>query len=400
MVPSIALSDKASNQDMQVAVTAVEVLLFLGAVAANAFYLLSIFAGYRFFSRRRASAPAVVGPPATIMIPLRGLDYGARRNYAGFCEQDYPQYQIVFGVQDAGDSAVPVVRKLMEDFPGRDIELVVCPDSHGQNAKVSNLQNMFGRVKHDLVVIVDSDIRVGPGYLKSVLAPLSEPGVGLVTCLYRAAEAPDFGARLEALGFTGEFVPGVLMARMIEGVRFALGSTMATTRARLEEIGGFTGLADYLADDFMLGKLIADRGYEVRVSDELVETAMQPVGITGMIRHQMRWARSTRISRPLGYLGLILTYGTALAVLCLIVDRASFLSIGLLAATVLVRLSMAWMIGVYWMRDRIMAGSLWLVPFRDLLSFGIWVTSWVGRTVEWRGRSFEVARDGKIVPAE
>lgn len=379
--------------------TAIKLALVACTLAANAFYLLSIIAGLRFFSRSEPdedSNPA----PATIMIPLHGADFKAYQNYAGFCRQDYPEYQIVFGVRDPRDSSIPIVKKLIEDFAERDIALVVSDKTIGQNLKVSNLQNMLERVKHERIVIVDSDIRVGPDYLRRVLAPFADERVGLVTCLYRAAEAPDFGAQLEAVGITAEFAPGVLMAWMLEGVKFALGSTMATTRTRLESIGGFHALADYLADDFMLGNLIDRSGYEVRLSKLVVETAMQPVGLAGMLRHQLRWARSTRISRPLGYLGLILTYGTALALLTVAFDRASSLSLLLLAATLLIRLAMGWLIGVHWLGDRILKKYFWLLPIRDVLSFLIWCSSWVGKRVEWRGRQFEVTRDGKMIEIE
>lgn len=365
-------------------------------VAANAYYLLSIVAGFRFFSRPRASERGDL-LPVSIMIPLHGADFKAYQNYAELCTQDYPEYQIVFGVRDSRDSSVPIVKKLITDFPDRDIALVISDKTIGQNLKVSNLENMLARVKHEQIVIVDSDIRVGRDHLRKVLAPLSDPRVGLVTCLYRAAETPDFAAKLEAVGITAEFAAGVLMAWMIEGVKFALGSTMATTRTRLEAIGGFHALADYLADDFMLGNLIETDGYEVRLSHHVVETTMQPAGFRGMMRHQMRWARSTRISRPMGYLGLLLTYGTALALLNVAVDRASTLSLMLLASTLVIRLTMGWMIGVHWLGDRTLKKYFWLVPVRDLLSFLIWCLSWVGKRVEWRGRLFEVARDGKMI---
>lgn len=374
------------------------------AAAANTFYILSMVASVRFFGGRSRSKAALktegraaaFTPPVSIMIPLRGADFKAYQNYERLCRQQYPDYQIVFGVQDGNDSAVPIIRQLISKFPERNIDLVISAQSHGQNAKISNLQNMLSAVRHDHIVIVDSDIRVGPEYLKTIIAPLEESAVGLATCLYRAAETPDFGARLEAVGISSEFAAGVLMAWMIEGVRFALGSTMATTRKQLERIGGFPALADYLADDFMLGNLVARSGYEVRLSDHVVETAMQPAGLSGMIRHQMRWARSTRISRPLGYLGLIFTYGTAVATVLTIVDGFSSRSLWLLAVTLIVRMSMAILIGVYWLGDRILLRNLWLVPIRDLLSFSIWVLSWVGRRVEWRGRFFEVAKDGKM----
>jgi len=381
---------------LHLAFIAIQVILIGCTLAANAYYLLSIVAGFRFFSR-----PSLLEDghslPVTIMVPLYGADFEAYENYARFCLQDYPHYQIVFGVRDSRDSSTPIVEKLIADFPDRDIALVISDSTIGQNLKVSNLQNMLARVKHEQIVIVDSDIRVGRDYLRKVLAPLSDPRVGLVTCLYRAAETPDFAAKLEAVGITAEFTAGVLMARMLEGVKFALGSTMATTRTRLEAIGGFHALADYLADDFMLGNLIERDGYEVRLSQHVVETAMQPSGFAGMMRHQMRWARSTRISRPMGYLGLILTYGTALALLNLAVDRASTFSLILLASTLVVRLMMGWVIGVHWLGDRVLKKNFWLVPVRDLLSFFIWCLSWVGKRVEWRGRLFEVARDGKMI---
>jgi ceramide glucosyltransferase len=381
---------------IHLAFIAIKVLLIGCTLAANAYYLLSIVAGFRFFSR-----PSLLEDghslPVTIMVPLYGADFEAYENYARFCRQDYPEYQIVFGVRDSRDSSAPIVEKLIADFPDRDIALVISDSTIGQNLKVSNLQNMLARAKHEQIVIVDSDIRVDRDYLRKVLAPLSDPRVGLVTCLYRAAETPDFAAKLEAVGITAEFAAGVLMAWMLEGVKFALGSTMATTRTRLEAIGGFHALADYLADDFMLGNLIDKDGFEVRLSHHVVETAMQPSGFMGMMRHQMRWARSTRISRPMGYLGVLLTHGTALALLNVAVDRASTFSLILLASTLLVRLTMGWLIGVHWLGDRILKKYFWLVPVRDLLSFLIWCLSWVGKRVEWRGRLFEVQRDGKMV---
>ena len=377
---------------------AIQFLLTACTLAADAFYLLSMLAAVRFFSRtRRPESRSQDLPPISIMIPLHGADFKAYQNYARLCDQDYPAFQLVFGVREADDSSIPIVEKLKLDYPDRDIELVVCGDVWGTNLKVSNLQNMLGRVRHETLVIVDSDIRVETDYLRRVIGELSEDGVSLVTCLYRAADVADFGSLLEAVGITGEFAAGVLMARMLEGVHFALGSTMATTRKTLESVGGFMALKDYLADDFMLGNLIAESGGEVRLSHTVVETAMAPAGFAGMLRHQMRWARSTRISRPAGYLGLLLTYGTALALLNVIVARASWFSLGLLGLTLAIRLSMGWQIGVHYLRDRILKRHFYLLPLRDVLSFVIWVLSWFGRTVEWRGRRFEVKRDGRML---
>ena len=380
---------------MHIFFVAFKAVLIGCTLAADAFYILSMIAGFRFFTKREPDAEYF--PPVSIMVPLYGADFNAYQNYALLCGQDYPEYQLVFGVREASDASISIIEKLRSDFPDRDIELVVSAETIGQNLKVSNLQNMYSRVKHEHIVILDSDIRVTGDYLRKVIPLLSDPRVGLVTCLYRAAEAPDFAARLEAVGITAEFAPGVLMAWMLEGVKFALGSTMATTRARLEAIGGFPALAGYLADDFKLGNLIAADGYEVRLSNHVVETAMPAAGFAGMMRHQMRWARSTRISRPLGYLGLILTYGTALAVLTVIVGGASKFSLALLGFTLMTRLVMGWLIGVHWLSDRILKRNFWLLPARDLLSFVIWCLSWMGKRVEWRGRLFEVARDGGMI---
>jgi len=382
---------------LHLAFIAIKTILIGGTLAANAYYLLSIVAGLRFFSRPSAPERGAL-LPVSIMIPLHGADFKAYQNYAELCRQDYPDYQVVFGVRDSRDTSVPIVQKLIANSPDRDITLVISDKTIGSNLKVSNLANMLGQVKHERIVIVDSDIRVNRNYLRTVLAPLADPRVGLVTCLYRAAETPDFAAKLEAVGITAEFAAGVLMAWMLEGVKFALGSTMATTRTRLESIGGFPALADYLADDFMLGNLIERDGYEVRLSHHVVETAMEPSGFMAMMRHQIRWARSTRISRPMGYLGVLLTYGTALALLNVVVDWASTFSLMLLASTLVIRLAMGWLIGVHWLGDKILKKYFWLVPVRDLLSFAIWCLSWVGKRVEWRGRLFEVARDGKMIP--
>ncbi|HKP84768.1 MAG TPA: bacteriohopanetetrol glucosamine biosynthesis glycosyltransferase HpnI [Blastocatellia bacterium] len=375
----------------------IEFALVCLVVAADAFYLLSIVAARRFFSGRKADETSEL-PPVSIMIPLYGADFKAYQNYALFCRQDYAEFQIVFGVREPSDSSIPIVEKLIADFPDTDIELVVCPNVIGANLKVSNLENMLRRVKHERIIIVDSDIRVGPDYLKQINRELSEDGVGLVTCMYRAAEAPDFAAKLEAVGITAEFHPGVLTARMIEGVKFALGSTMATTRARLESIGGLAALRDYLADDFMLGNLIASSGYEVRLSHTVVETAMAPAGFIRMMRHQLRWSRSTRRSRPAGYFGLIFTHGTALALICAAIARLSAFSLLLLAVTLAVRMTMGWVIGVRMLGDKILKRHFYLLPVRDVLSFVVWCVSWFGRKVEWRGRVFEVSRDGKMVP--
>lgn len=366
-------------------------------LAAIAYYVICLYAATKFFSRSPVNRSSGL-LPVTILIPLYGADFEAYDNYASFCRQDYPEYQIVFGVRDSRDPSIPIVRQLIADFPDRDIELVICADTMGKNPKVSNLQNMLAWAKHEQIVIVDSDIRVGEDYLRHIIPPLGDERVGLVTCLYRAAKAPNWASRLEAIGITAEFAPGVLVARQLEGMAFALGATMATTRRKLESIGGLHAIADYLSDDFMLGNLMSKAGYQVRLSRYVVQTVLAPVSFFSMMKHQIRWARGTRICRPMGYLGLILTYGTALALLNVILDRGSMLSLLLLSSTLAVRLTMGWRVGVRWLGDDILRKYIWLLPVRDILSFLIWCVSLVGKKVEWRGEIFEILEDGRVVP--
>jgi ceramide glucosyltransferase len=371
-------------------------LLFVGLIlSADVFYILCVIAAIKFF-REPAIKEEGEEPPVSILVPLHGADFQADENYGSLCSQDYGDYQIVFGVQDKDDPSVPIVRRLIDKFPSRDIHLLICPDTIGENLKVSNLQNMLAEAKHEYLVIVDSDIRVDKHYLRSIVGPLCLQGVGLVTCLYRAAGAPNIVAALEGIGITAEFAPGVLCAWLLEGMTFALGSTIALKRETLLGIEGFKSLANYLADDYMLGNLVFRNGGEVHLARHVVETTLAPIKFFTMIKHQARWARTMRMSRPFGYLGLALTYGTAFALLNAAVDRCSMQSLLFLGSTFGVRFGMAWLIGVHWLKDGVLKRYFWLLPLRDVLSPVIWVLGLVRTRVEWRGRTFKVLRDGKI----
>ena len=376
--------------------SAVRLLLVSATCAACAFYVFALVAAVRFF-RGKTVVPSSTRLPVSLLIPLHGAEVGAYENYAAFCCQDYPDYQLVFGVGDPCDTAIPVVHQLMGDFAERDITLVVGARTLGTNPKVSNLHNILRCAKYEQIVMVDSDIRVGGDYLSTIMAVLNEARVGLVTCLYKAADAPDWAATLEALGITAEFVPGVLAAWLLEGMRFALGATMATTQTVLQAIGGFPAIGNHLADDFMLGQLIAQAGYEVRLAPYVVDTVLAPGGFRRMLTHQVRWSRAKRISRPLGYLGMLLTHGIPLALLTLLASHSATPSLMLLGTTLSLRLAMAWLIGVQGLHDRVLQKYVWLLPVRDLLSFGIWCLGLVGKHVEWRGQVFEIVDDGKIV---
>ncbi|MFN7949287.1 MAG: bacteriohopanetetrol glucosamine biosynthesis glycosyltransferase HpnI [Blastocatellia bacterium] len=380
---------------------ALRAALLICVIAANVFYGISLVAGWlwaRDRQKQRALGPDFT-PPVTIMIPVRGADEHTYRNFASFCQQDYPAFQMVFGVRDESDPAVEVIRKLQADFPALQIELVISPAEIGYNAKVSNLQNMSARVAHDYLIIVDSDIRVGPDYLRRVMAPMQQPGVGMVTCLYRGAEARTPAALLENIGISSTFAPEVVTARALEGIKFALGSTILVRRALLEKIGGFHAVADYLADDFLLGNYVAAAGAEVVLSDYVVEHVSGQETFATMLRHQLRWGRSTRISRPKGYAGLILTYGTATSLLLAAALKFSVFAWAMLALTLFIRLLVAWWFGVVALGDRVLARNLLLVPLRDLIGFGVWAASFIGDEIQWRGTSFQVLPSGRIRPA-
>jgi ceramide glucosyltransferase len=294
---------------------------------------------------------------------------------------------------------VPIIRRLIADFPERDIELVISPDEIGYNPKVSNLQNMYAKAKHDFLLIADSDIRVEPDYLRRVVAPLQQPHVGMVTCLYRGVNPATFAGLLENIGITSTFGPEVCSARALEGIAFALGSTIVMRRELLERIGGFPAVADYLADDFLLGNLTAQAGYEVRLSDCVVKHVSGPDTMRMMLRRQLRWGRSMRSSRPRGYRGLILTYGTATSLAALLAWNFSAFALWLFAATMLIRFLPAFVVGIWGLRDYALARYFWLVPLRDLITFGVWIASFFGDEVEWRGMKFRVAPGGKLTPA-
>jgi ceramide glucosyltransferase len=361
------------------------------------YYLLCIYAALRFCLDTPESASEDL-PPVTILIPLCGADFDALSNYASFCRQDYPQFQLVFGVHEPNDSSIPVVRQLMAGFPDCDIELVVCPEIIGENRKVSNLHNMLSHARHEQIVIVDSDIRVSRDFLRSTVPHLNDPSVGLVTCFYRAAHPENWAARLEAIEITAEFQPSVVVARMLEGMTFALGAAMVTTQEKLRIIGGFPAIADYLADDYMLGNLIHKAGYQVRLVPYVVQTVLGPLQFARMLRHQIRWARVKRVCRPCGYLGLILTYGTPFALFAAMVSQGAPANLVLLAAALGTRLLMGWLVGYRCLGDATVTQYLWLLPLRDMLSFLIWCVSLVGKRVEWRGRVFEIADDGRMIP--
>ena len=324
-----------------------------------------------------------------------GVDTDAYLNLASFCQQKYPLYQIIFSVRDPHDLSLAVVKQIIDDFPQLDIQLVVSDRIIGTNLKVSNLANAATVAKYDILLLADSDIRVETDYLQRVIQPLHDKSVGVVTCLYRSL-AQGWVATLEAIGTATDFHAGVLVSHKLEGIKFALGSTIVLRKEVLEAIGGFEAIADYLADDFQLGYLPTQVGYKVVLSDCVVEHVLAPTTPAEAIKHQIRWARCIRVSRPWGYLGLIFTYGTVSSILFLIATGGSVRGWTILVITWAMRLTMGWVVGIKSLHDPCSQRFFWLIPIRDIIGFIIWCYGWLGKTIEWRGRRLKLTNDGKL----
>lgn len=385
----------------------IEGLMAVLALAGIAYMVLALW-GARDFHRTCCGRGRDAGfaPDVSILKPVKGVD---QRMYAGFvshCTQQYPgNYEIVFGVSNLSDPAVAEIERLKAEFPAVAIRLVECTRRLGTSGKVSNLVQMLEEARYEHVVINDSDILVSPNYLARIMScfesatDTSGKPVGLVTAPYigrTRKEKPGLWSRLEALGISTDFLAGVLTARKLEGgIRFGLGSTLATTKTALAKTGGLEALVEYLADDYEMGVRVAEAGYSVKLADEVVETSVPDYDLRGFVDHQMRWSRSTRDSRKLGYVGLGVTFCLPWAVFACIASGFALWSFTLLSLAILARVAVALTVGVGVLRDEQVLRDLWLLPLRDFFAFGFWVWSFAGDTVVWRGEEFHL-RDGRL----
>jgi ceramide glucosyltransferase len=385
--------------------TAIEAITTLLTLAGFAYMILALWSGRNFAHYWRGKSQAGFTPDVTILKPIKGID---QRMYAGLvshCRQQYAgNFEIIFGVSSLDDPAVPEIEQLRAEFPDCGIRLVECSERLGTSGKVSNLVQMLRAAAYEHIVINDSDILVSPHYLTRVMASFNDPQVGMVTTPYigRTADsgpALTLWSRLEALGISTDFLPGVLTARMLEGgIRFGLGSTLASSKTILAKAGGLEPLVEYLADDYELGARIAAAGYRVELCAEVVETTVPAYRFSGFRDHQLRWARSTRDSRKLGYIGLGITFCLPWAIATCIASGLALWSLSLLSVVLLARVAVALSIGVGILGDGQVLRDLWLLPLRDLFGFAFWAWSFAGDTVVWRGELFRL-RDGRITPA-
>lgn len=375
-----------------------EIVALLGCASSASYYLLCLWCALKFMRETRTGQIVGATPPVSLLKPLKGADREMYKSFRAHCLQDYSEYEIIFGVSDPGDPAIDFVKQLQQEFPNRAIVLLVCPKKLGMNVKVSNLEQMLATARYEHLLVNDSDIRVPCDYLRRVMAPLSDARIGMVTSLYRGVAAPTLGSRLESLGIGADFIPGVLVARLLEGgLHFALGSTMAFRRADLAHIGGFRSIVDFLADDYELGRRIASLGLRVQLSSVVVETHLPAYDLRDFLAHQLRWARGLRDARPGGYVGLAATFGLTWGILAVVFAQGAPWSWAALAVTALLRLAVAIIVGSVTLRDRRLLRNLWLIPLRDLIGVGVWLASFFGHTVTWCGDCFELKK-GRLAP--
>ena len=372
-------------------------LLALGPIA---FYLLTLFAAITYFGRQkhgpRPKLPAYF-PPASILKPVRGLDREAYENFASFCRLDYPEYEVLFCVNSANDPAVPVIQQVQADFPRCRTRLLIGAPPVGASGKVNKLCRLVEEASHDLLVISDSDVRVQPNYLRDVAAPFAAPRVGAVTVFYRSVISGSAGATLDAAGSAVEFAASALLSQKLEGIHFMLGATMATTKQRLAEIGGFESLADHYVDDYELGRRIAERGYEVELAQTPVLMVHPRESLLQFLRHELRWTIGLRNVRPSGHAALVFTFGLPWTILAAIVAPSVGIASAYIATYLVLRSAVYLAVGAWGLEDEVVRRWWWLASLRDATNFLVWVASFFSNRISWRGLEFKV-RQGRLIP--
>ena len=373
---------------LKMGISAASLLLAL-VVGSLVYCVLVVVAAQRYLAARHSILKRVI--PISILKPLSGTDEGLEENLRSFFTLDYPDYEILMAVQRRDDPAVTIVESLRREYPFVPSRLLIVGEPPYANAKVFSLDRMMAAARHDVLVMSDSDIRVSPDMLRVVAAEFQDPELGVATCPYRAVAGRSFWSQLEAVGMNTEFLGGVLVARMLEGMKFAVGPTIVARKQALHEVGGFDRLKDYLAEDFVMGKFAVEAGWKVSLSSYVVEHRIGSETLAANAAHRLRWARSTRRSRPAGYLGQLFTNPLPLALLLVLV-RPEWWPV--LAGTVVIRGLAAYATSGsilnctrYW----------WLVPVQDLLSFVFWFAGFFGNTIIWRGKMYYLQADGTFV---
>jgi ceramide glucosyltransferase len=374
-------------------------VFLLAAAIPFIYYCIAIYSSWRFFRERPETPPAKFTPPVSILKPIRGVDPGAYENFASFCRQDYPEYEIIFCVSGVDDPVAPLIERLQKEYPERRIALLYGSGRAAANDKVAKLVRMVEEARYEYIVINDSDVRARPDYLRNVVAPLRDPNVGAATCFYTAIEESSFTDSVQAIGMLSDFYAGILVAWQLDGVKFALGPTIATTRAHLSGFGGYAALENRTADDLLVGRLIAEQGLEVKLLHYTVDTVADYHSMRDLIHKRLRWIVVMRHMRPWGHLGLLLTQGLPWSLAAIAIHPRATLAAVYLGTYFALRSIMTGVIGVYGLKQRTTWRRLGLIPVWDALSFGIWVASFMRRSIRWRGADYRIGANGALARA-
>ncbi len=375
----------------------VEYLLLAIAAIPFIYYLLSLYSITRYFrsAARKSGRNIDFTPPVSCLKPVKGFDEDAYENYASFCRQDYPDYEILFCV-DKGDPTVPVLEQLARAFPERRIRLLFGSGRNAVNDKVARLTRLVSEAQHDIFVITDSDVRVRPDYLRTIVAPFRDPKVGAATCLYASTEEKNLTQELQSIGMICDFFPGVLVAWQLDGVKFTFGQTIVTTRKAVAGYGGYQTIEDRPADDVWAGRLVAAQGYEVKLLPYVVQSVADFRSLSEFLYKRLRWMTVMRLMRPWGHLGLIFTWGLPWALVAIAIHPSIAIACTYLGIYLAFRMAMTWMVGVWGMKQSGVWKKMPLIPLWDAMAFAIWLVSFGRRTIRWRGIDYYI-RKGKLV---
>ena len=373
---------------------------FVLAVATFPFvyYLIVIYSTLRYFRAKVIPSDQEYTPPISNIKPIRGMDPDAYENFASLCRQDYPEYELLFCVSSAGDPVVRVLEQLIEDFPSRDIRIIYGSGRSGTNDKVSKLARLASEAKYETLVINDSDVWVDPGYLRTIVAPLRNPKVGAVTCFYLSRDEKTFAENLHTIGMVSDFFAGVIVAWQLDGIKFALGTTIATRRANLIEFGGYESLENRPADDLLVGRLIAEKGHLVELLPYSVLTVSDFASIRELLHKRLRWIVVMRHMRPGGHFGLLFTQGLFWCLVAVAVHPTMLAAVSYFGTYFLLRVLMTWLIGQWGLKRAGLWAEIPLIILWDAIAFGLWALSFSRSSVRWRGSDYYI-RNGQLVPA-
>lgn len=374
-------------------------LILIPALGPVVYYLLALLSGWQYLRKLRSLPPLdrSFAPPVSILKPVRGVDRGAYENFASMCNLDYPTYEIIFAIGEADDPVIPLIEKLQREFPATSIRLIVGVEQLGISRKTNNLCRLVNEARYDLFVINDSDVRVENDYLREVVAPFVDPNIGMVTSFFRGLASGSFFANLDAVGAPTESFPNTLIAQKHGRIDFALGWTMAITRERLAEIGGFESLVNHHSDDFSLGNEVAKKGHRIELTRKPVWMVFPDETLSDFLKHEMRWSILLKNLRFGGYLSMFMTFGFAWTLLVAMIVPSWQIAVAYVLLYLVLRLSVAWLVGVGVNRDPVVHRNLWLVPIRDALNLCVYIASFFSNTVHWRGSEYRV-RGAFLVP--